>query len=197
MVNRATELLLRFVDERGRADVREMLHKIRIDQGGVIQITPEAMDLFNAAAEDAPHVRYASTVSAGPAPAPARLGRKIRSPYAAMTAAMYATLWGITSRHPQRYPYARLTRPTQERIEAALGHPVDDTTNDGVVPTLSMVWGRILWAGEGDHLDLLGHFQDDVTPRRHIDWLTSGSRFTRARFESLLDAVASFLLERG
>jgi hypothetical protein len=41
----------------------------------------------------------------------------------------------------------------------------------------------------------LGHFHDDVKPRRHTDWMTSGAHFTRQRFASLMDAIVSFQLE--
>jgi hypothetical protein len=71
---------------------------------------------------------------------------------------------------------------------------VDDTANDGIVPTLSMLWGKLLFAAEADHLDVLGHFPDDVRPARHVDWLMSGSQFTRRRFDELMDAIAAFQL---
>ncbi len=73
--------------------------------------------------------------------------------------------------------------------------PVTPRSNDGIIPTLSMVWGKLIWCGEGDHLDVLGHFHDDQKPRRHVDWMTSGARFNRERFASLMDAVARFQLD--
>jgi triacylglycerol lipase len=63
------------------------------------------------------------------------------------------------------------------------------------VPTLSMLWGELIWAGEADHLDVLGHFHDDIQPSSHTDWVTSGARFTRQRFGALLDAIAAFQLK--
>ncbi|HJK96845.1 MAG TPA: hypothetical protein RMF84_06470, partial [Polyangiaceae bacterium LLY-WYZ-14_1] len=49
VLDRVTDLMLRFIGQRGRNEVRDWLSGIRIDQGGILQITPEAMDLFNAA----------------------------------------------------------------------------------------------------------------------------------------------------
>jgi hypothetical protein len=65
-----------------------------------------------------------------------------------------------------------------------------------------MLHGNLIWAGEADHLDVLGHFADDEddgverTPGHspHRDWITSGARFSRKRFNALLDALASFQL---
>jgi triacylglycerol lipase len=68
--------------------------------------------------------------------------------------------------------------------------------NDGVVPIRSQVWGKLVWAGHGDHLDVLGHFggKAEASPVPHVDWLCSGSDFDRARFDSLMDAIAHGLL---
>ncbi|MBC7174305.1 MAG: hypothetical protein H5U40_17805, partial [Polyangiaceae bacterium] len=68
VLDRATDVLLRFLGERSQAEVREWLEGIRLDQGGILQISPEAMDLFNASADDAPGVRYGCLVGASPAP---------------------------------------------------------------------------------------------------------------------------------
>jgi hypothetical protein len=72
--------------------------------------------------------------------------------------------------------------------------------NDGVVPLRSQVWGKLVWAGYADHLDVLGHFRDArrrARPKagRHTDWLASGAEFDRARFGELADAIASGILK--
>jgi hypothetical protein len=195
IVSRITESILRFVDREGREEIHEFLSKVRVDQGAIIQIMPEAMDLFNAATEDASHVRYASIASAAPPPRSLRFARRVRSPYAALTAALYSTLFQFASQCPKVYPYARPTPRQSELIRAGIDHPVTDASNDGIVPTLSMIWGDLIWAGEADHLDVLGHFHDEIRPTDHTDWVTSGSRFTRQRFGALLDAIARFQLE--
>ena len=46
LVSRVTDVVLRVVDRKGRAEVSRYLHDIRSDQGGLIQIMPEAIDLF-------------------------------------------------------------------------------------------------------------------------------------------------------
>ncbi len=195
LVSRFTDTILRFVNKEGRGDIQEFLSKIQVDQGGVIQLMPEAMDLFNAATVDADHVRYGSVATAAPLPSTIRLAARIRSPYAAFTSAMYSTLYRFTAQRHEMYPYARPTRQQSEMLATGLGE-VTDRRNDGVVPTLSMLWGKLLWCGEGDHLDVLGHFRDDARPRVHQDWITSDARFTRRRFGELMDVLASFQLSQ-
>lgn len=194
LISRATDAILRFVNEDGRSEIGDFLGQIRIDQGGVIQIMPEAIDLFNAATENSPHVRYASTASAAPSPRALRFARRVRSPFAALTAAMFSTLYQFTSQCPKMYPYAQPSPQQAQTLAAGIERAVTERSNDGVVPTLSMLWGELLWSGEGDHLDVLGHFYDDQRPTDHVDWVTSGANFTRQRFAALMDAIARFQL---
>ena len=67
--------------------------------------------------------------------------------------------------------------------------------NDGIVPTRAQVHGRVLAAVRGDHLDVIGHFNDPATDPPHYDWLTTGSGFDRKRFEAVWDRVLDFLLQ--
>lgn len=196
LITRATNSLLRFVDDSGRSEITEFLGKVRSDQGAIIQIMPEAMDLFNAAAEDADNVAYGCIVTCAPAPTTLGLAKRIRSPYAALTAAVFSTLYTFTSQAHRRYPYAEPSAEQLDALRHASPGELNDETNDGIVPSLSMLWGKLLWAGEGDHLDVLGHFHDDAKPRRHVDWLTSGAKFDRERFASVMDAIAAFQIAR-
>jgi hypothetical protein len=194
LFSRVADGVLRFVDRDGRGEILNFLSQVRTDQGAIVQAMPEAMDVFNAVAADRPEVRYACVASAAPPPPSLRLAKRIRSPYAALTAAVYATLYQFASQRVERYPYARTTPEQAEMLASSLEDEVSDTSNDGIVPTLSMLRGKLIWAGEADHLDVLGHFQDDGHPVQHVDWVTSGARFNRRRFQLLMDAVASFQL---
>ena len=196
LVSRVTDGVLRFVDRDGREEISQFLSKIRVDQGAIVQIMPEAMDLFNAATENRPGVRYGSVVSAAPPPRSLRVARRIRSPYTAFTAAMYSTLYQFAGQRPRIYPYAKPNARQLDLLRAGIDHEIGDGTSDGIVPTLSMIWGDLLWAGEADHLDVIGHFHDDRHPTDHVDWITSGSRFTSQRFGAMLDAIVGFQLAR-
>jgi triacylglycerol lipase len=195
LLSRYTDGVLRFMDPGARGELEDYLRKMRADQGGVIQITPEAMDLFNASTGDAPGVRYGSIATAAPPPSAIRLVERLRSPQAAITASMYSTLYRFAGQPHEMYPYARPTERQEDRLAHAIPRPVTERSSDGIVPTLSMLHGELVWCGEADHLDVLGHFHDDGRPRRHTDWITTGARFTRRRFAEMLDAVAGFLLD--
>jgi triacylglycerol lipase len=194
LVSRATDVLLRFVDRDGRNAIQSYLNKIRIDQGALIQTTPEAMDLFNAATEDRIAVRYGSIATGAPLPGALYLTQRVRSPYGAFSAALFSTISRFTAQQHKRYSYAALPSESKERLSRALGAPVNERTSDGVVPTLSMIWDQLLWCGAADHLDVLGHFYDEFRPTRHVDWLTSGALFGRPQFWRMMDTLVRFQL---
>lgn len=196
VVSRATDVLLRFVDRDGRSAIQDYLNKIRHDQGALIQTTPEAMDLFNAATADRSEVRYGSIATGAPSPSPLHLTQRVRSPYGAFSAALFATIHRFTAQQHRRYPYATLPTSDQERLSRAIGSSVNERTSDGVVPTLSMVWDQLLWCGGADHLDVLGHFHDEFRPTPHVDWLTSGASFGRPQFWRMMDAIVRFQLDQ-
>jgi hypothetical protein len=195
LISRVTDMLLRFVDREGRTAIQTFLNKIRLDQGAVIQTTPEAMDLFNAATEDDKTVRYGCVVTGAPPPRALDLGRRVRSPYAAFSAATYSTLHRITAQKHERYGYANPTAEQRSMLTAHLGQELNERVSDGVVPTLSMVWDELLWCGQADHLDVLGHFHDSREHSSHTDWLTSGAHFGPGEFQEMMDRVARFQLE--
>ncbi len=194
LFSRVTSGILRFIDRDGRSEITEYLSKVQTDQGAVIQISPESMDLFNAAVQNAPSVRYGSIAAASPRPSSLRAARGIRSAYMAFTAALYSTLYQFTAERHERYGYATPTTPEKFQFKDALGYEPTDGDSDGIVPTMSMPWGELIWVTEGDHLDTLGHFHDDREPPLHTDWLTSGARMTRQEFERMVGRIAEFLL---
>ena len=195
LLDRTTELLLRFVGAQGRDEVRQWLDGIRKDQGGIVQLTPEAMDLFNAATTDSDAIRYGCVATVAPKPSPIRLMTRIRSPYSALSAGIYSTVWSITSREHAHYPCPAPNKAQAKILEESIDGDVTNSYSDGIVPTLSMLWGTLLWAGSADHLDVVGHFADDRKRGEHVDWLHSGAKFSRLRFAQAMHAVASFLLE--
>jgi hypothetical protein len=200
--DRSTEAFLKVLAPAQSREVRDFLEAIKNDQGAVIQLTPEAMDLFQAGVEDRPGTLYQCSVSMAPSPSARRLLKSVVKPWTALSSTVFTTLYGIASRYDDRYPCAApALSPDHERVLARVFDRVPGfRENDGVVPVRSQLWGRLVWAGLGDHLDVLGHFQPlqtlggaDAAP--HKDWLSSGSGFGRAEFEAMTGALADGMLE--
>lgn len=194
LLDQLTDYVLRFVGDTGRDEIHGYLEHVRDDRGGIIHLMPEVMELFNAAVPDNADVRYACVASAAPAPGPRRVLSLVRAPFGALSLAVYSTVYGVASRADSRYPYATPTQEEHRRLSLALGRPPRPEMVDGIVPTLSMLWRELIWCGEADHLDVVGHFDDGGLPRTHVDWLASGASFNRRDFESMLDAIARFQL---
>jgi hypothetical protein len=139
------------------------LHDVHGDQALMPQLTPAAMDLFDASTADRPGVRYASVTAQAPSPSlRARLALGPR-PWHQATYALYT--W--------------------------LHHQVGES--DGIVPIASQRRGEVLYAATADHLDVIGHFDGPDHQPPHTDWLHTGSKFTRAQFEAMWTSVARFI----
>jgi triacylglycerol lipase len=192
-IDRVVNWLLQVFDDVRSHEVRAYLDAIKQDQGAIIQVMPEAMDLFIAGVEDRPNVLYQSTASMAPPQSPHKWLFAIGRPWVTLSSVLFATMHGITSRHDERYPCAPSQVPPQAaELLARLEKPPDLGANDGVVPMRSQIWGKLAWAGYADHLDVLGHFRGpaESSEPRHSDWLTSGSNFGVTQFAQLMDAVA-------
>lgn len=195
-LERMSDLLLSFLGEEGQGEVREWFAGIHRDQGAIIQLTPEAMDIFNAAAEDNPNLRYGCVVARSPRPPPLNTARNLLFPARALSAAVFRPMHIGASRVSRVYPPPNPSPEAHTILEESFGRRIENTMNDGFVPTTSMIWGDILWAGEADHLDMLGHFDGD-RDAAHTDWLVSGAGFREPDFDAVMDAVADFMLPAG
>jgi hypothetical protein len=192
-LERSTELLLRFIDVDGQSEVRDWFEGIHNDQGAIIQLTPESMDIFNAGVEDNADLRYGCVVTRAPAPVPIRVAPKLRSPVSALSAAVFSSLYVWAGRTSKIYPPPSPSPEARLAIEDAIGKHLDNSLSDGLVPTTSMIWGEVLWAGIADHLDVLGHFSGD-SGSEHTDWIVSGADFAESDFEAVMDAIANHQL---
>ena len=203
ILDRAIQALLSVLDDTRSREVRVYLNAIRSDQGSILQLSPEGMDLFQAGVGDRPGVLYQCTASMAPPPSPATLRSVLVRPWSVLSKVIFATLYGATSRSDERYPCSATSveRQAEEVLCRAFGRVPGVRANDGVVPLRSQLWGKLVWAGYADHHDVLGHFRDDSrdssrpgpTPP-HVDWLSSGSSFGRQEFSNMIDAIATGLL---
>ena len=117
-------------------------------------------------------------------------------PYAQATHALFVGLYRIAARtDPAKAP--RLTAEQRLALRRALGRATDARANDGMVPTLSQVWGEVVGAAWADHHDLIGHFDAPGHVPPHFDWLTSGSGFDQPQFEATWRTAAAWLVGRS
>jgi hypothetical protein len=189
MLDRITDAVVRALDEASSRDLRAYLAGMRDDQGGIIQLSPESMDLFTIGVEDNPDIVCQSTASYAPAPGVRHWARSLASPWTSPSATIFATLYQLTARQSRMYPCQPAGEEWDRVLIHALGQVPPPGANDGIVPFRSQLWGKLVWAGQGDHLDVVGHFAG--TPADgHVDWMSSGARFNQQRFAALMDAVA-------
>lgn len=181
VLDRTTEALLKALEPASSREVRDYLDAITKDQGAVIQLTPEAMDLFQSGVEDREGVVYQSTCAMAPAPTARKLARAMLSPWRAVSSTLFTTLYGITSRIDDRYPCSSTEPEVVKEIERAFGALPSPRANDGVVPTRSQAWGKIVWAGTADHLDVLGHYPSAVRDTEQPFWSRWLGRFGKER----------------
>ncbi len=173
----------------------EFVREISRDQGAMVQLSPESMDLFKAAVPDPENVRCISFVSSSPPPGFRSFLLQPRNIYQPATHAIYAASYMITSRAPANYPYPEPAAPVRAEMEKLLPFPLDPQTNDGIVPALSQVWGRLGGVAVGDHLDVVGQFRHEDSGKTYSEWLCSGSGFDEDAFRRLWDQIAREIAE--
>jgi triacylglycerol esterase/lipase EstA (alpha/beta hydrolase family) len=175
-----------------RRSVRAMLRDVVHDQALMLQLTPEAMEVFNASVLPRPGVRYGAVVAQAAHPNLCSTIAVGLDPAAQVTHAVYGVLYRLAAATP-RHLSPRLTPEVTRALRHAYGATPSATDNDGIVPTRSQAWGRVIHAAVADHLDVLGHFRDASNDPPHVDWLVTGSGFDRGRFEALWSDVTRFL----
>ena len=188
VLDELSEALLRKISFDSNDPLWVFLREISADQGIIVQLTPESLNLFGAVVVDRPSVAYSSVVTAAPNPPFAYRSTELLAPQRAALAAVFVLLHTVTSRARRQYPYPEPTPEQQAVLDAGIPFPVDARTSDGVVPTRSQIEGRLLTAVVADHLDVVGQFARDGEPLS--DWLPSGAHFERESFESLWGVVA-------
>jgi hypothetical protein len=104
---------------------------------------------------------------------------------------VYAFLHRIARRGSLGNP--ALTALQQLQLSPASGALPERCDSDGVVPTLSQVWGPVLYFAQADHLDVVGQYGSAGDAAATGDWIPSYSPFGRAQFLELWSTVARFI----
>jgi hypothetical protein len=185
------DLLSDFSHDR-RIALEQFFVDVGADQELLGQIGPSGMEVFNATTRDRPGVRYGCVVTCAPPPGLRTAWATGLSPFRQATHALFAAFHRITAGMPTDWLGAFDAAQAQS-LRRAYGRLPQRTDNDGMVPTQSQVWGEIVHAAWGDHLDAIGHFYlpDYVPP--HFDWLNSAASFTLAAYQRMWTDVSHFL----
>ncbi len=195
LLDHMSERLLSSISPDRRHQLWEFMDEVSRDQGAVIQLMPEAIDLFNAAVTDRASVRYVSHISAAPPPFSRVRLRDLSNFYAPLGLALYALVHRLASRENRAYPYPALSADAAGVLSSHLSFPVSAATNDAIVPSLSQVWAEVGQVVEGDHLDVVGQYGREYQGARIPSWLKSGANFDDERMFGLWDAIARVIAE--
>jgi triacylglycerol lipase len=182
--------LLHDLSEGRRLELVSFLKAVVADQSLLFQLTPAGCDLLNACTAD-PKIAYASVVARATPPSFRNAWRSVRDLYAQLMFPVYAFLYRLASRDALGTPALSSAQEAQLALRG-LTLPVR-VDSDGLVPTLSQVWGEVLYFAEADHLDVVGQFGLSTQAAATGDWIPSFSPFGPAQFSELWDSVARFI----
>jgi hypothetical protein len=195
VLDRISEAVLRKVRFNRRDPVWKYLGEIEQDQGAVLQLTPEGIELFDAAVADRAGIDYGCVVAGVPKPREKFSVKEFMDPEYLALRALFRLLHALTAQLHPRYPYPKPARATQRLLDRAMGFKVTPGISDGIVPTLSQLHGRVLHAVRADHLDVVGHYT--LAGGSSGNWLPSGAGFTREAFDATWEAVAAAIARGG
>ncbi len=184
------EQLLNDLNDDRRQELVLFLRQIADEQALLFQLTPAGCDLLNACTLDPP-LAYGSIVTCA---APPRFRLLLRSLLQLYTQIMYPLYWLLHRVSREKNDDLRKCHDAEQLsvVDTGLGRAVQGSDSDGVVPSLSQVWGRVLHVARADHLDVVGQY-GAVGSGGGGDWLPSSSGFDRVAFEAVWDAVADFI----
>ena len=172
------------------------LREIKNDQGAVLQLTPEGIALFDAAVVDRAGIDYGCVVAGVPKPRERLNAKQLLDPEYVALRALFRLLHALTALPHRHYPYPKPLAAAQRLLDRGLGFKATQAANDGIVPTLSQLHGRLLHVARADHLDVVGHYT--LAGGRTADWLPSGAGFTPDGFNAAWETVAATIAkDRG
>jgi triacylglycerol lipase len=179
-----------------RAELIAFIEGISRDQSLIFQLTPAGCDLLNASTADPDSLRYGSVVCRARPPSLANVVAFKHNPYAQSMHALYALVHhvaGLAEKNQFPDPV-----PEQHAILCrAFGQYPEHCWSDGIVPTLSQIWGEVIHATHADHLDVIGHYGALRPGQPTTDWLPSRSHFDDVAFDALWTDVARFITEEA
>jgi triacylglycerol lipase len=176
-----------------RDELAKLFRDIAQDQALMPQLMPDSMDIFEAAVGDRTGIRCGCVVATTRPVSLRGVFRVGLDPYAQSAHALFGALRRLVSAMNDQY-LPVLTQVEIAQLEQAFGAVPTAQDNDGIVPSLSQVWGEMIHLAVADHFDVIGHFAGPQHVPPHYDWLASGSRFDRSGFERVWRDVTHFIV---
>ena len=183
------------VDDDEQTTVQQLLDEIGDDSALLEHLTPTSLELFNSATQDRDGISYGSVVALAPRPRVRRMFKIGLRPVDQLSHGLYSAAHRLVAggSNRRRLP---LTPTQRMALERGLGKLPERTDSDGLVPTLSQVWGEIVSAVNADHFDLMGWY-GGTKDKPRLDLFECGAEFDRHQFERTWRAVARFALKSG
>jgi len=171
-------------DEDRSELIRSFLEHIADDRALVFQLTPDAVGVLDACTGDPEGIRNGSVVVRATPPGLGTIRHLRHDVYAQALHMLFAATWKIVSRSGD----SRRSLAREAELAEAIELDPAGGDNDAIVPTRSQLWGGLVHAARGDHLDVVGHYGGDGS----ADWLPTADAFDDDAFCALWDDVASF-----
>ncbi|CAM3388455.1 triacylglycerol lipase [Corallococcus sp. ZKHCc1 1396] len=158
------------------------------DQRLIEDLTPRRVRAFNADTGDREGVRYGCIVTGAPPP---NLALRVLLSPDALLYGIFSFLYGKSAPLSRELQVPERTAAQTQALQEAFGEKFE-AWSDGIVPSRSQVWGKVIHVASADHLDVMGHFDQ---PPGYVSWLKSGSRFQEPQFHAAWERVLDFTVQ--
>ncbi len=195
LVTSLSDSIFENIDLKKSNKIWRFIEAVVQDQGALIQLTPEAMDIFNAAVSDQSDIQYYSFITAAPPPKFNAQSMNLRGAYNLSNRSLYLIANLLTRRKRSNYSYPKLSPALKKRFKQRLTFEINSNTNDGLVPTLSQLWSQVRNIYVADHLDVVGQFRSDQHANSPLTWMDSGAQFSEENFQQLWKEIADLIIK--
>jgi hypothetical protein len=181
--------MLAVLSEDERVALTQYFGRIGENQELIQDLTPDGVEAFNRDTPDREGVRYGSIVTGSPIPSLLRrVSLRLLLPPDSLIYGIFSFLHVLSAPLSPTLKIPERTAAQNQLLQDVFGKKFE-AWSDGIVPSRSQVWGQLFHAVTGDHMDVMGHFDQ---PEQYISWLKSGSKFGESHFHALWERVLDF-----
>ncbi|GMU01489.1 hypothetical protein KH5H1_56090 [Corallococcus caeni] len=178
------------LSENEREDLIRFFSQVGENQTLIQDLMPASLRAFNADTADREGVRYGCVITGAPPPT---LALRLLLTPDALLYGIFSFLYGRSAPLSRDLQVPERTEAQSQALQDAFGRKFE-SWSDGIVPSRSQVWGRVLHVAKADHMDVVGHFDQ---PPEYISWLKSGSHFQEPQFQAVWERIIDFTVGGG